>query len=109
MDDYADGMRLKNTLSHEVRVTQTSRGVTKLRALSACSHVVQLARVGVRVLDVDVVCVMLVLIRSQFSVVGDVLFTISVQCSECQQCEKFKQARTNDRSNCESHEGSQMS
>ena len=35
MDDYADGMRLKNTLSHEVHVTQTSRGVTKLRALSA--------------------------------------------------------------------------
>ena len=35
MDDYADGMRLKNILSHEVRVTQTSRGVTKLRALSA--------------------------------------------------------------------------
>ena len=30
-----DEMRLKNTLSHEVRVTQTSRGVTKLRALSA--------------------------------------------------------------------------
>ena len=35
MDDYADGMRLKNTMSHEVHVTQTSRGVTKLRALSA--------------------------------------------------------------------------
>ena len=43
-------------------MTQTSRGVTKLRALSACSEVVQLARVGVRVLVVDVVCVMLVLI-----------------------------------------------
>ena len=57
-----DEMRLKNTLSHEVHVTQTSRGVTKLRALSACSQVVQLARVGVRVLVVDVVCVMLVLI-----------------------------------------------
>ena len=27
MDDYADDVRLKNTLSHEVRVTQTSRGV----------------------------------------------------------------------------------
>ena len=52
-----------------------------------CSQVVQLARVGVRVLVVDVVCVMLVLIarvvhavrytvfRGQFSVVGDVLFT----------------------------------
>ena len=57
-----DGMRLKNTLSHEVHVTQTSRGVTKLRAQSACSQVVQLARVGVRVLVVGVVCVMLVLI-----------------------------------------------
>ena len=57
-----DEMRLKNTLSHDVHVTQTSRGVTKLRALSACSQVVQLARVGVRVLVVDVVCVMLVLI-----------------------------------------------
>ena len=59
-----DEMRLKNTLSHEVHVTQTSRGVTKLRALSACSQVVQLARVGVRVivLVVDVVCLMLVLI-----------------------------------------------
>ena len=57
-----DGMRLKNTLSHEVHVTQTSRGVTKQRALGACSQVVQLARVGVRVLVVDVVRVMLVLI-----------------------------------------------
>ena len=62
MDDYADGMRLKNTVSHEVHVTQISKGVTKLRALSACSQVVQLARVGVRVPVVDVVCVMLVLI-----------------------------------------------
>ena len=57
-----DEMRLKNTLSHEVHVTQTSRGVTKLRTLSACSRVVQLARVSVRVLVVDVVCVILVLI-----------------------------------------------
>ena len=38
-----DEMRLKNTLSHEVHVTQTSRGVTKQRR----SKVVQLARVGV--------------------------------------------------------------
>ena len=55
-----------------------------------CSQVVQLARVGVRVLVVDVVCVMLVLIarvvvhaastqfRSQFSVVGDVLLQMEV-------------------------------
>ena len=34
---YDDGyeVRLKNTLSHEVHVAQTSRGVTKLRALRA--------------------------------------------------------------------------
>ena len=58
-----DEMRLKNTLSHEVHVTQTSKERRRLRALSACSHVVQLARVGVRVivLVVDVVCLMLVL------------------------------------------------
>ena len=62
MDDYADDMRLKNSLSHEVHVTHHQGVTTKLRALSACSQVVQLARVGVRVLVVDVVCVMLVLI-----------------------------------------------
>ena len=45
-----------------MHVTQTSRGVTKLRAPNASSQVVQLARVNVRVLVVDVVCVMLVLI-----------------------------------------------
>ena len=63
MCDCADEVRLKNILSHEVRVTQTSRGVQRrLRALSACSQV-PLARVDVRVLVlVDVVCVMLVLI-----------------------------------------------
>ena len=58
-----DEVRLKNTLSHEVHVTQTSKERRRLRVLSACSHVVQLARVGVRViaLAVDVVCLMLVL------------------------------------------------
>ena len=35
MDDYADDMRFKNILSHEVHVTR------------GCSQVVQLARVGV--------------------------------------------------------------
>ena len=45
MDDYTDGMRLKNTLIHEVHVTRTSQERRRLRALSACSHVVQLARV----------------------------------------------------------------
>ena len=58
-----------------------------------CSHV-QLARVSVRVLVVDVICVMLVLIAHvdvvavyvqfswPFSVVGDVLFTPPVGDSE---------------------------
>ena len=41
----------------------TSKERRRLRALSACPHVVQLARVGVRVIVfvVDVVCLMLVL------------------------------------------------
>ena len=59
-----------------------------------CSLVVQLARVGVRELVVDVICVMLVLIARvvvhavcvqfswPFSVVGDVLFTPPVGDSE---------------------------
>ena len=70
MDDYyADGMRLKNTLSHEVYVTQTSRGVQRRQlALSACSQV-QLARVDVRVLVlVDVVCVMLVVLIARVDI-----------------------------------------
>ena len=62
MDDYADGMRLKNILSHEVNVTQTSRGVRNCALYVPCSLVVQLARVSVRELVVAVVCVMLVLI-----------------------------------------------
>ena len=63
MDDYADGMRLKNTLSHEVHVTRHHKKDEDYALSSACSQVVQLARVGVRVivLVVDVVCVMLVL------------------------------------------------
>ena len=58
-----DEMRLKNTLSHEVHVTQISKERRRLRALNACSHFMQLARVGVRVivLVVDVDCLMLVL------------------------------------------------
>ena len=62
MCDDGDEVRLKNILSHEVRVTQTSRGVRNCALYVPCSLVVQLARVGVRVLVVDVVCVMLVLI-----------------------------------------------
>ena len=44
-------------------MTQLSKERRRLRALSACSLVVQLARVGVRVivLVVDAVCLMLVL------------------------------------------------
>ena len=94
-DDCADVMRLKNTLSHEVHVTQKSQERRRLRALSACSQVVPLARVGVRVLVVDVVlchacphrscccsCCKYTVFRSQFSVVGDVLFTPPVGDSE---------------------------
>ena len=44
-----------------IHLTQTSQDRRRLRALSACSQVVQLARIGVRVLVVDVVCLMLVL------------------------------------------------
>ena len=55
-------MRLKNILSHEVRVTQTSRGVQNCALYVPCSQV-QLARVGVRVLVlVDVVCVIVMLV-----------------------------------------------
>ena len=49
-----DEVRLKNILSHEVRVTHTSRD-EDCALYVPCSHVVQLARVGVRVLVVDVV------------------------------------------------------
>ena len=56
-----DEVRLKNTLSHEVHVTQHQRVRRRLRALSACSGVVHFARVHVIVLVVDVVCLMLVL------------------------------------------------
>ena len=45
-----------------MRVTQTSRGVRNCALYVPCSLVVQLARVGVRELIVDEVCVMLVLI-----------------------------------------------
>ena len=53
-------MRLKNILSHEVRVTRHQVYNEDCALYVPCSHV-QLARVGVRVLVV-VVCVMLVLI-----------------------------------------------
>ena len=64
MEANADGVRLKNTLSQKVHVTQKSKERRRLRALTACSHVVQLARVSVRVfvLVVDAICLMLVLI-----------------------------------------------
>ena len=75
-----------------MRVTQTS-SVQNCALFVPCSPV-QLARVNVRVLVVDVVCVMLVLnarvnihaVSTQFSwpfsVVGDVLFTPPVGDSE---------------------------
>ena len=64
MYDYERGWdETQEHSSHEVHVTQTSKERRRPRALSACSQVVQLARVGVRVivLVVDVVCLMLVL------------------------------------------------
>ena len=88
-----DRMRLKNTLSHEVHVTQTSRGVTKLRALSACSQVVQLAREGVRVLVVDVVCVMLVLIAR---VVVQAVSKQFSQVSPFEQCQVHRRSDVSD-------------
>ena len=54
-------MRLKNILSHEVHVTSRCDDETA-RSTCRAHWVVQLARVGVRVILVDVVCVMLVLI-----------------------------------------------
>ena len=62
-DAHAHGLHDETqNLSQEVHVTQ-HQSVTRLRALSACSSVVHLARVGVHVivLVVDVVCLMLVL------------------------------------------------
>ena len=58
-----DEMRFKNTLSHEVHVTQTSKRKTKTTRSQCMLTYCELARVGVRVivLVVDVVCLMLVL------------------------------------------------
>ena len=62
MDDCADEMRLKNTLSHEVQVTRHHKKDEDYALYVPCSQV-QLAHVGVRVLVlVDVICVVLVLI-----------------------------------------------
>ena len=62
-------MRLKNTLSNEVRVTRHREVYNEEYALYVlCSHV-QLARVGVRVLVlVDVVCVMLVVLIARVDI-----------------------------------------
>ena len=91
MDDYADEMRLKNTLSHEVRVTQTSRCDNEgLRALSACSQV-QLARVGVRVIGVDVVCVVLVLIARV-----DIRVSLISQVHPLHQCQVHRRGDVSD-------------
>ena len=59
---YMDDMTGTQNLSHEVHVTQ-HQSVTKTTRSHACSSVVHLARVHVRViaLVVDVVCLMLVL------------------------------------------------
>ena len=55
-------MRLKDTLSHEVHVTQTSRGVTKTTRSTCRAHRCSLRVSWFRVLVVDVVCVMLVVL-----------------------------------------------
>ena len=57
-------------MSHEVRVTQTSRGVLRNSAVYVPCSRVQLARVVVRVLVlVDVVCVTLVVLIAHVDVV----------------------------------------
>ena len=61
-------MRLKNILSHEVCVTQTSRSVQNCALYVPRSLVVQLARVDVRVILVDVVCVMLVVLIARVDI-----------------------------------------
>ena len=56
-------MRLKNILSHEVRVTRHQEVYNEDCALYEPCSQVQLAHVGVRVLVlVDVICVMLVVL-----------------------------------------------
>ena len=66
-----------------MHVTQTSKERRRLRALSACSHVVHLARVGVRVivLVVDVVCLMLVLSALVVLLAVLIQFSYPVFCS----------------------------
>ena len=59
---------LKNILSHEVRVTHTSKD-EDCALYVPCSRVVQLARVDVRVLVlVDVICVMLVVLIARVDI-----------------------------------------
>ena len=84
-----DEMRLKNTLSHEVHVTQTSRGVSKLRDLSAvltgcatcactcsCTCCCCLCHACPRRSCCCSCCKYTVFVAN--SVVGDVLFTLQV-------------------------------
>ena len=49
-------------------MTQTSRSVQNCALYVPCSQVVQLARVGVRVILVDVVCVMLVVLIARVDI-----------------------------------------
>ena len=71
-------------------MTHTSRQ-TKLHALSACSQILQLARVGVRVLIVDVVCVMFVLIAHVDAVRAVYTVFVSIFCSK--RCTLFTSRR----------------
>ena len=92
MYDYADGMRLKNTLSHDVHVTRHHKKDEDY-ALSVHAHMLCNLRVSVFVslyllLMWFVSCLSSVLVllfmlylysfRSQFSVVGGILLTPSV-------------------------------
>ena len=70
-------MRLKNTLSHEVHRHQEVQRNCALQ----CSQIVQLARVGVRVLVVDAVCVMFVLIARVVVHAVNTQFSWPVFCS----------------------------
>ena len=73
MDDYADDTRLKNTLRHEVHVTQ-HQTCDKVRA---CSGVVHLVRVVVHVIVLVVDLVRFMLVLSALVVILAVLIQFS--------------------------------
>ena len=83
MDGMRMGCRLKNILSHEVRVSRHQEVCNEDCALYVLCSQVQLARVVVRVLVlIDVVCVMLVVLIAHVDVVHavDTVF-VAIFCS----------------------------